>query len=58
MKTTRIEDNDLKKIWITLLHIGVKGESLIKCTVKKLCRNFKENITIMTCFNDTKIGQN
>ena len=54
-KTTRIEDKDLKKIWITLPYIGVKGESLIKSTVKKLRRNFKENVTIITRFNDTKI---
>ena len=54
-KTSRIEDKDLKKIWITLPYIGVKGESLIKSTVKKLRRNFKENVTIITRFNDTKI---
>ena len=50
------EDKDLKKIWITLPHIGVKGESLIKSTVKKLRRNFKENVTIITRFHDTKIS--
>ena len=55
-KTSRIEDKDLKKIWITLPYIGVKGESLIKSTVKKLRRNFKENVTIITRFNDTKIS--
>ena len=43
-------------IWITLPYIGVKGEILIKSTIKKLCRNFKENVTIITCFNDTKIS--
>ena len=59
-KTTRIEDKDLKKIWITLLYIGVKDESLIESTVKKLSKfqisNFKENVTIITRFNDTKIS--
>ena len=55
-KTTRIEDKDLKNIWITLPYIGVKGESLIKSTVKKFRRNFKENVTIITRFNDTKIS--
>ena len=34
--TTRIEDKDLKKIWITLLYIGVKGKSLIKSALKKM----------------------
>ena len=47
-KTTRIEEKDLKKIWITL--------SLINSTVKKLRRNLKENVTIITRFNDTKIS--
>ena len=46
----------MKKIWITLPYIEVKGESLIKSTVKKLRRNFKENVTIITRFNDTKIS--
>ena len=55
-KTTIIEDKDLKKIWITLPYIGVKGESLIKSTVKKLRTNFKENVTIITRFNDTKMS--
>ena len=55
-KTLRIEDKGLKKIWITLPYIGVKGESLIKSTVKKFRRNFKENVTIITRFNDTKIS--
>ena len=55
-KTTRIEDKDLKKIWITFPYIGVKGESFIKSTVNKLGRNFKENVTIITCFNDTNIS--
>ena len=55
-KITRIEDKDLKKIWITLPYIGVKDKRLIKSTVKKLCRNFKESVTIITRFNDTKIS--
>ena len=37
-KTTRIEDKDLKKIWITLLYIGVKDESLIKSTVAEISK--------------------
>ena len=55
-KTIRIEDKDLKKIWIALLYIGVKVQSLIQSTVKKLRRNFKENVTMITRFNDTKIS--
>ena len=53
-KTSRIEDKNLKKIWITLPYIGVKGESLIKSTVKKLRSNFNDNVAIITRFNDTK----
>ena len=37
----------MKKIWISLLYNGVKGESLIKSKIKKFQRNFK-NVTIIT----------
>lgn len=49
-------ETKVKKIWISLLYVGEKGESLIKSTIKIFQGNFEKKVVIITRFNDAKVS--